>query len=165
MAALCIIRLVRSWNQTGQKFAAEPDIVQLFITPHPQVLWCLIILSYVLISLRLLASFQRIPPIVATSITSIIASSALAFKLAFTAQDAPELVVGLAKNINDVLHGQSLLSRARVVFIGLSAVGCLAVHQARSGGTKALSSGEDTLLPLQSGAYPSRRVHADLMNS
>lgn len=145
LAALCIIRLVRSWNQTGQKFAAEPDIVQLFITPHPQVLWCLIILSYVLISLRLLASFQRIPPIVATSITSIIASSALAFKLAFTAQDAPELVVGLAKNINDVLHGQSLLSRARVVFIGLSAVGCLAVHQARSGGTKALSSAKMTL--------------------
>ncbi|KAG5935008.1 hypothetical protein E4U53_000545 [Claviceps sorghi] len=87
-------------------------------------------------------SVHDVPFIVVTSITSLIASSALAFKLAFTAEDAPELVTGFAKKLNETFYGQSLLSRARVVFVLLAIVACFAVSQARRGGPKAASSAQ-----------------------
>jgi ethanolaminephosphotransferase len=46
--------------------------------------------------------------------------AAFTFKLAFTDEDAPELVVGFAKTIVDVMAGPSLVTRARVVFLGLA---------------------------------------------
>ncbi|KAG5929377.1 hypothetical protein E4U42_006117 [Claviceps africana] len=141
---LCLftIRVVKGWNQTGQKFAGEPDIVKSFVYPSPPLLWGLIIVSYVTSSLQLMFSVRDVPYIVVTSITSLIASSAFAFKLAFTAEDAPELVTGFAKRLNETFHGQSLISRARVVFVLLAIVACFAVSQARRGRSKAVSSAQ-----------------------
>ncbi|KAJ5972662.1 Alkaline phosphatase-like alpha/beta/alpha [Penicillium vulpinum] len=51
-------RLLRRWNQTGQKFAAEPDIARTFFTSHPEIFWCLFILTYVDAGRHLL---KRIP--------------------------------------------------------------------------------------------------------
>ncbi|KAK2594433.1 major facilitator super transporter protein [Conoideocrella luteorostrata] len=138
--ALGIVRLIRSWNQTGQKFAGEQDVVELFIYPNPSILWVMIMLSYLTASLQLMSNIHDMPYVVITSITSVLASSAFAFKLAFTVEDAPELVTGFAKKLNDAFRGQSLLSRARVVFMILLAVACLAAYQARKGGARALSS-------------------------
>ncbi|KAG5982212.1 hypothetical protein E4U55_002195 [Claviceps digitariae] len=142
MLCLSVIRVVKGWNQTGQKFAGEPDVVKSFISPNPPLLWVLIIVSYVVISIQLMFSVHDVPYIAVTSITSVIASSAFAFKLAFTAEDAPELVTGFAKKLHETFHGQSLLSRARVVFVLLAIVACFAVYQARRGGSKAISSAQ-----------------------
>lgn len=142
LICLGVIRLIRSWNQTGQKFTGEPDVVKSFISPNPLLLWGLVIITYVVASIQLMSSIHDMPCIAVTSVTSVLASSAFAFKLAFTAEDAPELVTGFAKKLNNTLHGRSLLSRARVVFVLLTMVACFAVYQARKGGARATSSAE-----------------------
>ncbi|RWA07654.1 hypothetical protein EKO27_g7460 [Xylaria grammica] len=38
---LGMMKLMRSWNQTGQKFAGGPDIVTAFLLPNPTLLWVL----------------------------------------------------------------------------------------------------------------------------
>lgn len=116
-------------------------MVKLFISPNPPLLWILIIASYIIASLQVMSSIHDLPYVVITSVTSVLVSSAFAFKLAFTAEDAPELVTGFAKKMNDTFHGQSLLSRARVVFAVLLLVASFAIYQARKGGSKAISSG------------------------
>ncbi|KHN97666.1 Alkaline-phosphatase-like, core domain protein [Metarhizium album ARSEF 1941] len=140
LLALSVIRLVRSWNRTGQKFAGEADVVKLFISPNPPLLWTLIIASYLTASLQLMSSIHDLPYVAITSATSVLVSSAFTFKLAFTAEDSPELVTSFAKKMNDAFHEQSLLSRARVVFSILLLLSSFAVYQARKGGSRATSS-------------------------
>lgn len=142
IVALVVIRLIRSWNQTGQKFAGEPDTVKLFMSPNPQLLWVLITLAYATASLQVFPKFHDLPYIVVASLVSVLVSSAITFKLAFTAEDSPELVTGLPKTLNDKFRGQSLVSRARVVFAVLAFMTLVAVYQARTGGSRALDSGE-----------------------
>ncbi|RYP89339.1 hypothetical protein DL769_000094 [Monosporascus sp. CRB-8-3] len=112
-----------AWNQTGQKFAGEPDVVTMFLAPHPTLLWCLVILSYSLIAGQLFGALSTgIPMLVSGSLVSGLLLLALSFKLAFTMEDAPELVVGFARRLVDVFvfeGGPDLVTRARAVFIGL----------------------------------------------
>lgn len=131
--AVAALRVARSWNQTGQKFAGEPDIVKTFLIPEPSRLWVLLSLTYVLVSFRILPTLQGLPYVVSTGLTSLLISTALSFKLAFTVEDAPELVVGLARTLHGMSQGQSLLFRARLVFslIGLS--GGFAVYRCLTG--------------------------------
>lgn len=89
---------------------------------------------------QMLPNLESIPFIAATSITSVLISSAFTFKLAFTAAGAPELVVGFAKLLNDKFEGQSLLWRARVVFIVLSLLSVFAIVRGVSGGRHARSA-------------------------
>lgn len=95
---------------------------------------------YALIWFQMLPNLDAIPFIAATSITSVLISSAYSFKLAFTAQDAPELVVGFARRLHDVFDGQSLLWRARVVFLVLAALSYLAIYRSFAGTRHARSS-------------------------
>ncbi|OAQ95849.1 hypothetical protein LLEC1_00272 [Akanthomyces lecanii] len=140
LVSLFAIRITRSWNQTGQKFAGEPDIVKIFVHRHPAALWIAIIAMYGIAWYQMLPSLESIPFIAATSITSVLISSAFTFKLAFTAADAPELVVGFAKTLNDKFEGQSLLWRARVVFTVLSLLSIFAMVRGVSGGRHAKSA-------------------------
>ncbi|OAA46606.1 Alkaline-phosphatase-like, core domain protein [Beauveria brongniartii RCEF 3172] len=140
LVALLAMRITRSWNQTGQKFAGEPDIVKLFIHRYPAALWLAIIVMYGMTWSQMLPSLESIPFIAATSITSVLISSAFTFKLAFTAADAPELVVGFAKTLNEKFEGQPLLWRARVVFIVLGLLSVFAIARGVSGGRHARSA-------------------------
>ncbi|KAJ6787731.1 hypothetical protein PWT90_03479 [Aphanocladium album] len=140
LVALLAVRIIRSWNQTGQKFAGEPDIVKLFVHQYPAALWISIIVMYGITWAQMLPNLEGIPFIAATSITSVLISSAFTFKLAFTAADAPELVVGFAKTLNDKFEGQSLLWRARVVFIVLGLLSAFAFIRGASGGARARSA-------------------------
>lgn len=99
-------------------------------------------MTYILVSFQVLANLNGLPFIVATSLTSVLVSSAFAFKLAFTAEDAPELLAGFAKTLNDMFEGQTLLSRARVVFAALAVLVAFAVYQGGKGGRYAKSSGK-----------------------
>ena len=119
-----MLRLTRSWNQTGQKFAGEPDIVKLLLVQHPWLLWLLVGAMYILVSFHILPSFDGLPYIAATGLTSVLITSAFTFKLAFTAEDSPELISGFTEILLRAFQGQSLIFRARLVFglIGLCAV-------------------------------------------
>ncbi|KAI0554200.1 alkaline-phosphatase-like protein [Xylaria curta] len=116
---LGMMRLTRSWNQTGQKFAGEPDIVTIFLMPSPTLLWALVWSTYFLVSRELLNDLDGIPTVISGSVVAGVVTSAVSFKLTFTKQDAPELVVGLARILADFFDGPSLVTQARAVFMGI----------------------------------------------
>lgn len=112
-------RVIRGWNQTGQKFAGEPDIVKIFLHPEPVRLWALISITYLWLHRELLQGFDGLPlSLSITGCTGLILS-AFTFKLAFTKEDAPELVAGFAQSLVDLTQGVSLVTRAQAVFVGL----------------------------------------------
>ena len=137
LTLLILLRLVRGWNQTGQKFAGAPDIVRDFVLPHPQMLWLIVAGTYVAESLQILPNVEGLPFVAVTGLTSVLVSSAFTFKLAFTAEDAPELVVGIINAVNEQFRGQSLLSRARIVFSLISALSTFGIYRALSGNYRA----------------------------
>ncbi|KAK0711618.1 alkaline-phosphatase-like protein [Lasiosphaeris hirsuta] len=118
---LTTVRLVRAWNQTGQKFAGEPDIVKIFLYTNPTLLWCLVGATYLWIHRELVYGFNGIPKPFSYSGVTALLLAAFTFKVAFTNEDAPELVIGLAKRVLELepTQGHSLISRARAVFAGL----------------------------------------------
>jgi ethanolamine phosphate transferase 2 subunit G len=120
IAILLITRLARRWNQTGQKFAGEPDIARNFFFEHRLFLWTLVTLTY-LWNLQSLATkgFQRFNQTSSTAIATLLATAAVTFKLAFTNEDSPELMAGMAKLMAGEEMGISLVSRARIIFIAL----------------------------------------------
>lgn len=118
---LVLVRITRAWNQTGQKYAGEPDIVKIFLHPNPLILWSMVTIVYIWIHRMLIHGFNGIPaPISYAAITGSVLA-AISFKMHFTQEDAPELVVGFARTIAelDFTQGQSLVSQARAVFMAL----------------------------------------------
>jgi len=109
------MRITRRWNQTGQKWAGEPDIARAYFTNHKTTLWILIVATY-LWNMQCLAS-HGLPRFVA----AYLATASALFKLAFTSEDSPELMSGWAKmlsSLNDQL-GIPLSVQPRIVFLGL----------------------------------------------
>ncbi|KAK1236825.1 hypothetical protein MKX07_005944 [Trichoderma sp. CBMAI-0711] len=140
LLSLAALRLTRSWNQTGQKFAGEPDTVKTFLNPNPELLWVLITLAYVVVTFQTLQSLSGMPYILATSLAPALFLATFTFKLAFTAEDAPELVVGFARNLLDTFQGPTLILRARIVFGLLAALLGFAIYRAKAGGPRAAQS-------------------------
>ncbi|KEY67315.1 hypothetical protein S7711_04567 [Stachybotrys chartarum IBT 7711] len=140
ISTLTALRLLRGWNQTGQKYAGEPDIVKLFLVRYPQLLWILSGIMYAVVAFRLLSELKGLPLVVITTLTSVLISAAFSFKLAFTAEDSPELVVGLVKTLSDNFQGQSLLSRARLVFFLLGVVYAVGIYKSLHKGHPTSSS-------------------------
>ena len=119
------MRVARRWNQTGQKFAGEPDIGGTFLLEHRIFFWTILCITY-LWNLQSLASsgFPQFPQLVSGAIATGLTTAAVTFKLAFTYEDSPELIVGALKSISDKDLGISLILRARIVFvtIGLAVI-------------------------------------------
>lgn len=80
------------------------------------------------------------PYLAATGLASILTTSAFTFKLAFTAEDAPELNVGFAKALHESFQGQSLLLRARIVFVLLVMCISWAVYRSLAGSPSAAAN-------------------------
>jgi len=122
IAILLATRVTRRWNQTGQKFTGEPDIARTFFFAHRSVLWYLVGITY-LWNLQSLASraFPKLSQLPGAALACVIATASLTFKLAFTQEDSPELMAGLAKMMVDD-SGFSLVSRARIVFALLAII-------------------------------------------
>ncbi|KAK5787497.1 hypothetical protein VI817_009994 [Penicillium citrinum] len=124
-------RILRRWNQTGQKFAAEPDIARDFFSAHPVTLWGLVILTYMDSSYHL---FSNMPSIIPTKLLAVILPAlAFLFKMNFVANDSPELLadLSLSKITGDWLGSLSLVWQARLVFAGLAFCAVLAIISAK----------------------------------
>jgi ethanolaminephosphotransferase len=123
LVVLIAMRIARRWNQTGQKFAGESDIARTFLFSHRLTLWVLVGVTY-LWNIQSLANkgFSRFPQIAAGAIATSLATASITFKLAFTNEDSPELLAGLAKAMaaTDSELGISLVTRARIVFMAIS---------------------------------------------
>ena len=116
-----ISRIARRWNQTGQKFAGEPDIVTL-LSKNNIILWILVTAAYALPSRRLCRLAAKWHPSIDFSLLPVpVTMIALLFKLSFTAADAPELVEGIhiIDPVLSSLEQISLVLQARAVFFSL----------------------------------------------
>ncbi|EPE06005.1 gpi ethanolamine phosphate transferase [Ophiostoma piceae UAMH 11346] len=144
VAAFAAVRLLRGWNQTGQKFAGAPDLAKTFLQPNPALLWALVIAVYVVIGYQIIRGFvanggQYLHIGFTIPTVALFVWSAFSFKLVFTYQESPELVGSFARPLVDGIleltkigarggEGATLVSRARVVFSGLGLATTAAVY-------------------------------------
>ncbi|KAJ4379144.1 major facilitator super transporter protein [Didymella sp. IMI 355093] len=144
LMALAIHRIVRRWNQTGQKFAGADDIVTsgIFYGINSILLWVLVGATYLDVTNRVSRHIARSVATVEESVSasqadsrpeqqhrmmgSLIATplcvSAIVFKLAFTVKDAPELTYGISDSIMGRVEMLDLVDLARMVFGGIALV-------------------------------------------
>jgi ethanolaminephosphotransferase len=119
--ALAALRITRRWNQTGQKFAGEPDIARTFLSQHTTLLWILIVATYACNCYQLAQKgFPTLSRSLARPIAVVLTILALTFKLAFEHEDSPELLDWTATRLVELTTGPSLVFRARAVFIGIA---------------------------------------------
>ncbi|PSN71579.1 alkaline phosphatase-like protein [Corynespora cassiicola Philippines] len=138
---LIVHRVIRRWNQTGQKFAGADDIVTsgIFHGKASIFLWSLVGAAYMDITIRLarhvarsISSFdeersRNLDDFESTDVNRLmgmmavfpLGATAFVFKLAFTARDAPELTIGVTGGMLQWIAGLSLIEVARMVFGGL----------------------------------------------
>ena len=110
-------RILRRWNQTGQKFAAESDIARTFFQPHQNILWALVVLTYADTCLHLIRSMSVSVIWLFSAVTTTVI--AFIFKLNFVASDSPELLGG--SFLGPVGNGRvSLVVQARLAFCGIA---------------------------------------------
>ena len=140
--ALVVHRVIRRWNQTGQKYAGADDIVNSGIFHgNSIILWSLIGATYMDVTLRLarhvarsIATFDAEQKargeieiestnqnrMMGTIAVLPLSGTAFVFRLAFTAKDAPELTSGLTGDMLDAVEALDLVGLARMVFGGLA---------------------------------------------
>jgi ethanolaminephosphotransferase len=112
-------RILRRWNQTGQKFAAEPDIARTYFPNHQGTLWALVMMAYADIYLSLthkssVSSFLWCLTCLAVTVV------AFTYKLAFAATESPELITEFVpSHIATALKGVPLILYARLVMFGI----------------------------------------------
>ena len=118
IAALAVSRVVRRWNQTGQKLIGSPDIARSFLPFHQGLLWILVGLTYFHIGSSLVhydldsRHYSFMAFVIFTVLT------ALVFKIAFTQSDSPELLSNghLPVWVFEFISLPSLVVQARAVF-------------------------------------------------
>jgi hypothetical protein len=116
-SVLIPLRILRRWNQTGQKFAGQPDIGREFLPAHSAYLWSLVAVT-IANELLEIALLTRYNPLLCSILVFTLASSTL-YKLAFVYADAPELLSGLNVKIIQYLSTLSLVPLAQLSFFGL----------------------------------------------
>ena len=121
--SIIVLRVVRVWNQTGQKHAGEADIAKAVLPLHNHVMWIIIVITYLGIVLRL---SRRANPWASRRLFSAAAFTlgviAFDFKVTFTKADAPELLDGLHYFAFGMIATGSLVTRARGVFLSIMAM-------------------------------------------
>lgn len=118
---ICIVsmqRIVRRWNQTGQKHAGEPDIAQTFLGGHRFLLWSCIASTYFATARKLWRRF----PTGLGAYPALICILAFGYKMTFSAKDAPELSLVIDSALLTLMDRVNLVQQARVIFIGILAI-------------------------------------------
>lgn len=161
ITVLVIHRIIRRWNQTGQKYAGADDIVHspLFYGSNSILLWALIGSTYLDVTNRLsrhvarsIAAFEGLSGVsfsgpqedldpnrfMAFIAVLPLGVTAFLFKLGFTTLDAPELTGGISPDLLNWVAGLGLVGVARMVFGGivLSAFWIAAAEWKRSQGRR-----------------------------
>jgi ethanolaminephosphotransferase len=143
LMALLAHRVIRRWNQTGQKYAGADDIVTsgIFHGPNSILLWALIGATYIDVTTRIskhvarsLATFDSAHGgqaehteghrMAGTVAIMPLCGTAFVFKLAFTGKDAPELTYAVTPSLMEWADTLNLVGLARMVFAGIALSGC-----------------------------------------
>ena len=126
VSLLALLRIIRVWNQTGQKHAGEPDIAGTILPAHNLSLWLLVLVTYLDVIQRL--SRRAVPWAsrqFATAASLALGIAALGFKIAFTKADAPELLEGIEYIVLRPMEKASLVAQARAVFTSIAIMAVL----------------------------------------
>lgn len=125
---LLVTRVSRSWNQTGQKHAGDPDIARSIFPSHTFTLWLLVILAYLDSAWRLSRyKLPLVPGKISAAIFLTLCLAALRFKIAFTNADAPELFIDLPGFVVTLVENTSLVAHCRVLFQSIGTIISMAV--------------------------------------
>lgn len=140
LLGLAAFRLIRSWNQTGQKFAGDADLVKVFLAPRPLLLWTIVTTTYVVVAWQIFqAAGKGLPGVLASSLASGLLSVAFVFKIVFTLEDAPEQVGAAAETLRYYCRTVALVSCARYVFAMLAILFVSAIYMSFKSSTRASS--------------------------
>ena len=142
LAILVLHRVIRRWNQTGQKYSGAPDVVTsgIFHGNNSLFLWVLIGATYLDVTNRVSRHIARsvvglsnplyrkqvdLQPldhhrVTGTLITLPLCGTAFIFKLAFTVKDAPELTYAITPSLMVWVETLDLVNLARTVFGGVA---------------------------------------------
>ncbi|KAL4877642.1 hypothetical protein BJY04DRAFT_221823 [Aspergillus karnatakaensis] len=124
-------RILRRWNQTGQKFAAEPDIARAYFPRHQGSLWTLVGWTYCDICLHLLS--MPLDSRAWQSLCVLVTSTSFMFKLAFAASESPELLSATPLgSVATMLNRVSLVLSGRAAMGGICSLLLLSPFLARS---------------------------------
>lgn len=143
LIALLAHRVIRRWNQTGQKYAGADDIATsgIFHGSSSIILWALIGTTYLDIAARIskhvarsLAAFDsgyggQVEHTEGHRMAGAVAvlplcGTAFIFKLAFTGKDAPELTYAVTPGLMQWVDTLNLVGLAQMVFGGVALSGC-----------------------------------------
>lgn len=117
---LLLMRIIRVWNQTGQKNASQSDIARGILPAHNYVLWVLVFASYLTVLVKIsVPSQSRMLRSLFVVVAFGLCMVALAFKISFTMADSPELLKGIVLVRAFALGGIDLVIQARAVFLGM----------------------------------------------
>lgn len=118
---LVLVRTAMRWNQTGNKFAGQPDIAKSFLLKHYRMLWLLVMISYLwnLFSLQS-QRHNYLQSTVFDIITILISSAALSLKIALIDEDSPEIISDSLRSIANLSLGLSTVFRVRLIFFIMS---------------------------------------------
>ena len=122
MVAALVFGIARRYNQTGQKYAGDPDITSRILPDQTRFLWMFVIGTYTVFSYRLSRRAAKWGRTKAMNLLPLpICMAAFSFKVAFTAADAPELLIGMGilKPLVVFTSRYSLVAIARAVFLGV----------------------------------------------
>lgn len=136
IVAILLLRIVRRWNQTGQKFAGAPDIAHGFLFQHTSLLWLMVLGTYLWNCLALNDGFPHAPKQFSKAGSQALLLLAFTFKLAFTHEDAPEMLDWTAMKVYGVIGDFELLQRARLLYLAIGVAIAYAVGSEISAETK-----------------------------
>ena len=115
VVAIVLLRTVRRYNQTGQKFAGAPDIAHSFLSKHTTLVWALVLSTYLWNCLSLNSGFPHAPKQFSKAGSQALLLLAFTFKLAFTHEDAPEMLDWISLKVYGVIGDFELeIGRAHV---------------------------------------------------
>ena len=149
VALLGSLRVLRSWNQTGQKHAGEPDIAKNILPTHNFMLWALVLGTYVDVAQRM--SRKLLPGVarpIAISCAITLCLAALGFKITFTKADSPELLLGLQALVLRPMEESSLEAQATAVFFGIALLVCLTISPYASKSSRVKENSKSTICLL-----------------
>ncbi|KAI9040880.1 mannose-ethanolamine phosphotransferase LAS21 [Aspergillus affinis] len=145
------LRILRRWNQTGQKFAGEPDVARGFLPSHPHVLWALVILTYADVFVHLVFGFTRAISWILMAFA--VVAAACLFKISSVASDSFELIDGsFLEPVAKLVGSVPLVLHARLAACGIFLLVAYSIYLRKATGP----------LQLKRGTWPSAILHEAL---
>ncbi|KAL8710486.1 MAG: hypothetical protein Q9220_004918 [cf. Caloplaca sp. 1 TL-2023] len=118
---LVIMRVIRAWNQTGQKYASQFDVAHKVLPARPFTLWFLVIGTYVALPLRMRWKHRsRVVQWGSFIAAVMLCAMAFVFKVSFTLADSPDLLEGSYVVQINALRTIGLVKQAQATFAGMA---------------------------------------------